>query len=701
MTTPTARPGRHPLVCTVLATVAYLALALFILRPVLPAPGKLLPYPALLDWSSTERVNLARLDHRDQSMVVSVVIRNAAILTSEPWSLFSGYGQCYPMPRSYTLGEHMFGTSFLAALPYLLTRDPIASYNAALVLTLWIPALTMYALSYAFTRSAAAAFVAGLLFMLVPGRIVDPSHPYVHGDLWAPLVVLFLHRLFTVGRWSDALLFALFLSLEVFESLYPLLACSLIVLIYGSVLLVRHRAKLVALLPKIALASAIVLASAWLVLGPYLETRTTWGLLEGRTSVMLELRHYGWGSIYFPGAMILGLAALGVVDRLHRPRLVRGEDPRLPILVAGVVVLWASTSGIPIPFTNVLLPSPIVVLRPWVPGLGAVRALNAVGITANLAWAFLAGYGALWLTERRGRLATIALVALITFFSLAFIYHGRFAKPMYGTWSFKMAAWEASPPAADVELLRRVAQGAVLDVPFPEMSRPSSVHLARHLLLNSYNPRATAACYNSFVSPVQDQIARLAAALPHRDASDALAALGFGTVVIDKERLDAATLQGFFDELRHLDNWERLRPVGKTGRLLAYRVSTPTEARSDFSLLAHDGAASGETTAKAGQPVELELVFVNRGDVIFRHPDPIEPSDLVVTWRDEAGSVIEEARTRALLPMAIAPRASFPIEVEVRAPAKPGSYVASVARAAQPDLPLAARRVHVQPPDAT
>src|SRR5690606_8941494 len=135
---------------------------------------------------------------------------------------------------------------------------------------------------------------------------------------------------------------------------------------------------------------------------------------------------------------------------------------------------------------------------------------------------------------------------------------------------------------------------------------------------------------------------QLAAALPDRNASDALAALGFGTVVIDKERLDPATLQTFFDGLRDLANWQRLRPVGKTGRLLVYRVSTPTEARRDHALLAGASAPADAVRAKPGEKLEVELWFHNGGDAIFRHPDPIEPSDVVVTWRDDAGRVVAE-----------------------------------------------------------
>lgn len=684
--------------CGALAALAYLVIALFVLRAVLPAPGRLLPYPALLDLESRRDMNLTLLDHRDQSMVVSVVSRNAALLTSEPWKLFSGFGQCHPMPRSYTLGEHMIGPSLFAALPYMLTHDPILSYNAALVLTLWIPGLTMFALAYRFTRSPAAAFVAGMLFQLVPGRVVDPSHPYVHGDLWVPLVVLFLHRLFTEERWRHALLFALFVSLEILESLYPLLGCAIIVLVYGGVLVVRHRRRLPALLPKIALASALVLAVAWLVLGPYLQTRDTWRLLGGRTSIMMNLTDYGWGSIYFPGVMILGLAALGLVDRLRGARLVAGEDPRLALFASGVIVIWCSTVGFPLPFTSRLLPSPIELLKPLVPGLDAVRALNAIGIAANLAWAFVAAYGILLLIEHRRAAVAVVTAATATCLTVLFLYDGRFAKPMFSVWSYRLDAWQASPKADDVALLRRTARGAVLDLPYPLMETPAASNLAPHLLLNAYDPRPTAACYNSFVSPVQLQIMELTHRLPSRAAADALAALGFGTLVLDKVRMDPRDLQSFFDGMRDLDASARLRPAGKTGRLLTYELSSAAPVSNDYAQLASADLppATVRRDAKDGR-ARVEVEIANRGDATFRLPDPIAPEDLEVRWRDADGAVVQSDTVRALLPMAIARDASFPITLTAAAPAQPGRYVVEVARAADPGRMVATRVVELQP----
>jgi hypothetical protein len=685
-------------ICVALASLAYLAIALFVLRAVLPSPGTLLPYPALLDWESHPSMDLTLLDHRDQSMVVSVITRNAAILSSTPWELFSGFGQCHPMPRSYTLGEHMIGPSLLAALPYRVTHDPILSYNVALVLTLWIPALTMFALSFHFTRSPAAAFVAGLLFQLVPGRVVDPTHPYVHGDLWAPLLLLFLHRLFTAGRWRDALLFALFLSLEIVESLYPLLGCALLVLVYGGVLAIRNVRALPALLPKIAVASAIVLGVAWIVLGPYLHMRDTWRLLSGRTSIMMNVSDYGWGSIYFPGAMILGLAALGLVDRLRGARRVAGEDPRLALFAGGVVVLWCSTVGLPLPFTDRLLPSPIEMLKPLVPGLDAVRALNAIGLTANVAWAFLAGYGALLLVERRRAPVASAVAATVTALTVLFLYQGHFAKPMFSVWSFRLDAWRASPKAADVALLRRTARGAVLDVPFPLMETPAAANLAPHLLLNAYDPRATAACYNSFVSPVQLQVMEMTHRLPSAASADALAALGFGTVVLDKVRMDPRDLQTFLDGLRDLDASERIQPAGTTGRLMTYRLSSTAPVRSDYALLG--SAESSPVAVRRGATdgsVRFEVEVANRGAATFRLPDPIAPEDLLVRWHDASGSVVQTDTVRALLPMALARGASFPVTLTTATPPTTGRYVVEVARAADPERVLASRMIDLQP----
>jgi beta-aspartyl-peptidase (threonine type) len=126
-----------------------------------PSPGipaSLLPYPA-----EAEKHGVVLLDRADQAFTVRAIADNANRLVTAPSTLFAT-GQCHPFPHPQTLGEHLLGESLLAAAPFALTRDPILTFNAVVLLSLLVPALAMYALARTWTGNAAAGFVAGLLF---------------------------------------------------------------------------------------------------------------------------------------------------------------------------------------------------------------------------------------------------------------------------------------------------------------------------------------------------------------------------------------------------------------------------------------------------------------------------------------------------------------------------------------------------------
>ena len=75
----------------------------------------------------------------------------------------------------------------------------------------------------------------------------------------------------------------------------------------------------------------------------------------------------------------------------------------------------------------------------------------------------------------------------------------------------------------------------VLDVPM----KPGELALQGHYLhWATYHGGDTAACYNSFVSPVQRAMAEVADRLPARSAQHALGALGVKTVVVHAEGFD-------------------------------------------------------------------------------------------------------------------------------------------------------------------
>ncbi len=686
--------------CAALASLVYLALALAVLAPALREPSRLLPFLALLEGEPgapplPRKPSL--LDHRDQKMVVSVVTRNAATLTSRPTELF-GDGQCYPMPRGYTLGEHMIGLGTLAALPWALTHDPILSFNVALVLTLWIAGTAMYALARHFTGSAPAAFVAGLLFELTPRRIIAVSHPYIHGDYWTPLALLFLHRTFARGGVANAVACAAFATLVLCESLYPIVALGLLLAVYVPYLSVLHRDRLRQAALPLALCAAWLLLAGWLIFGPYLETRATWGVLRGRVSTLARLENYLPGHIGFPGFLTTALVLVALVDRVRGARPVLGEDPRLAYLAGALLIVGVTIGRWSLPFLGIQVPSPLALAQRVVPGLDSVRALRAIGIGAGLPIAFLAGYGALVVLERVRPRTMVALLTATVAFVLASRYLPALARPTFGVSSLRLAAYEVRPPEEDIELVRATS-GPLLDVPFAWQG-PRKLAMSDDLLRVSYGPRPTAACYNSFVSPVQRQIDTLAAALPAREAADALAALGFRTVLLEKGQLLPRQRARFFEALRLQPRDEqRLTALGLTERLVAYRLESPLPVRRDFALL-----AAGAASAAPDTPVRLtgRVVFTNGGSETFRHPDPIAPSDLVVRWARPTGEVVHEEQARALLPIALAPGATTTIPLDGVRPPAPGPLVVTVARADEPGQVLARQTVEVEeaPPAA-
>ncbi|MEW6273140.1 MAG: hypothetical protein AB1689_28005, partial [Thermodesulfobacteriota bacterium] len=349
---PAAPPTRlgHALVA-----LLYLAIALWAYRAVLPSPGTLVAMPAAMVGKPP-----ATLYQGDQRFVVGALARQADQVLHDPAGL-AGHGLCYPLRASYTLGEHMFGETLLELPAYAATGDPVLSYNVMVVLSVWIGAIAMYAFALHWTRSAPAALIAGLLFAFHPGKVVNPAHPFVHGNLWTPLALLFAHRLVVTTRWRDALGLALFVCLQLLESFYQVLALAVLGSVYGSYLLLRHRGALPALLPKLLVVAVLAAAVTWLVFAPYLETRAVWNVLQGRARTLLfSPRDYlpGWAASV--GTVSLVLAAAGLADRLRGARRTAGVDPRLVMLVAGLLVFWCTLQPFRLPWLGVRLESPLV-----------------------------------------------------------------------------------------------------------------------------------------------------------------------------------------------------------------------------------------------------------------------------------------------------------------------------------------------------
>ena len=668
----------------VAAGLLLLLATLFVYRAVLPDISSRLPEPARHETRQQKLVY-----HADQVAVSGMIGLKASRMMADPLN-FAAKSSCYPLTAPYTLGEHMFGEAALGIVPHALSNNPVTTFNVVTFLHLWIAGLSMYILAYYWTRSIPAALVAAVVFALHPLRATNPAHLFTTGNIWTPLALLAAHRVIYAGRWRDTFALALILILQLLESFYQTFGLFLLGGIYGADLLWQYRDRLKSRIPQIAIFGGLTVAFACALFLPYLHARETWGILQGREStILLRATDYLPGGDAGIGWLTLVLALIGIGDRIRQPRKRNGVDPRLPLIAGGIAIFLCTVPTVP----GLGIPSPIFAFRAILPGMDGIRVLRSIAVGVFLVVDFLAAYDVLVLLEWVPRPGKIVLGTTLVGLALLEVTHPQISEMSFGRTSQIDARSAGLSPEVEA-LYRKVPEGSVLDLPayFGPWRKVADGPV--YLSAAGFHGQPTAACYNSFSTYVQDGIEELAKKLPDEKASDALYALGFRTLAIHEGR-------GGTNEARRLRpliaDPTRLELLGKADEVTLYKIKGSIEISEDLNHL-----QAGETFTYA-HPITQEkqwipIYITNRSEKVFRHPEPIEPRSVVITWKTPKGDIVSEGRSKAYLPLALGPgeKIGRGIEVEVP-PLPPGAYQVIVSFEDRPGTPLGRTRVRLQP----
>jgi hypothetical protein len=279
-----------------------------------------------------------------------------------------------------------------------------------------------------------------------------------------------------------------------------------------------------------------------------------------------------------------------------------------------------------------------------------------------------------------------------------------------------MAAHFVQPKPELLALYERLPQGPVLDVPFDYSAAgilnymPQGVlsYMPHYVFLSAYHARPIGGCYNSFVVRVQEDLAGLVSQLPDRAAVDALAGLGFRSLVVHDEfvvhhfaRLER--LAGFVVGLHPLDpELTHLTFLGRGANHTTYVLDHPvTTTTSDTALAIGETPALGTETplrVTAHSPqVDLLFGFRNGAAEVYHHPQPIEPSWLRLRWYSTAGALVHEDRVREMLPLALAPGQTMIRKITVPIGVAPGEYQLTLSRDTAPSIVLSRQRLSIVP----
>ncbi len=100
----------------------------------------------------------------------------------------------YPYSNTFAYHDHIFALGLIGLPIYVISQNPIITYNVLLLLSFILSAYGMYLLCREITRNEYAAFLAGLIFGLLPYRFAHLDHLNLLSIQWLPLCLLFLTR---------------------------------------------------------------------------------------------------------------------------------------------------------------------------------------------------------------------------------------------------------------------------------------------------------------------------------------------------------------------------------------------------------------------------------------------------------------------------------------------------------------------------
>jgi hypothetical protein len=600
-------------------------------------------------------------------------------LTTAPATLFDA-NILHPAPRTLALAEHMLGMLPLYAPVALMSHDPVLAHQTTLVLTFACAFLAAFALVEDWTGCWAAAFVAGALFALSPGRVAGLAGLQVESDFYLPLIPLCARRALVGRPWRWAILLPAVLVLQSLASLYLAYGAFVAVALLMSVAVVCDpgtRRYAIPVVASVAAAGAAVVVATL----PYLSASRS-GAIVAPTREFLRLASPPLLATGATPALLLALATAGFWCRGLRIGVHRGW---VAGLAAVAVVGHALAVGPQVEVGGWTVAGPYALLARVVPGFAAVRNPGRLNALTSLGLSALAGVGVAGALRwcGTGLWARVGTATAMTLAGLAVVYVVPTPHPLMRIETARTLpgayTWLATAPA-----------GPLVEIPYWDAERYAFHQRteARRMYLSTYHWHPILNGYSGHVPPTYPVVTALVRALPDRRATELLARVtGLRYVLVHRDELASRQRQ------RWREAWRQFELVGVFGGDVLLQLRAPPAP--DLLPALRDAAPSGTTllgtrlqplpprgrqaelsfasspprALLSGVAVDLEVEVKNVSSVTW--PALTVSRDHAVTfayrWEDQNGRVLSENSSAGGLPYDLAPHDSVRMPVAVEA----------------------------------
>lgn len=422
----------------------------------------------------------------------------------------------YPHTGTLAYSELNLVAGVLGLPVYAITKNAIAAHNSAVIVSLALSVLCMWALVRRLTGSSGAGVVAGTAFTFCPFVQSHTAHIQLLMVFTIPLTFLAFDRLRERPTLARGIALGLAVTLMglacAYYGIYGGVALGIAALLWARPDRRYWTAMAVALVAAAALTTAVLV--------PYRHAREASGatnalavrdgsgyVASAKDWLTSPARAHAWlnqsaAECAFPGLIALGLAAAGVMAARHGDRDARRVA--VAFLAIAVFAIWASFGARGGLYDVVSL----------VPGGSLLRAPVRFAIVAMFAIAVLAGFGVARLATGRRWLAP-ALVAGLVIELAAIPWPLRAAEPV---------------PRA-YEMLAELPRGVVVEYLFNYVT--SDFHNQTHAMFNStYHWQPLVNGYSDLIPPDFETIAVPINAFPDPASFELLHRLQVRYVVI-------------------------------------------------------------------------------------------------------------------------------------------------------------------------
>jgi hypothetical protein len=586
----------------------------------------------------------------------------------------------YPEANTLALSELVLPIMPIFAAIRSITGNPLIAYNATLLLSFPLSALSMLALVFYLTRRFPAALIAGFIYGFTPIRLAHLHRVQNEYMIWLPLLFLFFHLWLKRGRWKDALIVSGLFVLQYLTTVYTALYLIPILLVWYALhfaLSKRAPARLHLLqgLAAVAIALSILAPfilkyrqlSDWHVQPPeslkiFLSSDLWWNFFSTFPSNFLysnlfhNFTQHPYERFFFSGFFVVLLALLSL-------RRWADRNVRVMTVIAAVSFIFALGPFLQISRHVTRVPLPYHWIYDFLPGLEMLRAPARFGFIMIAALTVLCAYG--WLAFAEKFRISSAKLVLPTLFLLSVEF---FSAPIP---LLPLASGDRIPQAYHYLQKSVDAGGGVLEIPTHALPTTDSDFTDRiYTYFSAYHFKPIVVGYSGYFPPTFEPLIAETAKLPAADSLDLFEAIGVRTIILHTKLLDAAQMQRWDDALANGRRLAVLARFDDGGIVLSLKpILKISRDLNSLNWIFSTGAPHAGII-----PIELQPNGPPSGnaDYVVNPQLPLVGSTRVhALWRDTQNRIMQEQTLHIRLPYLLN-RAR--VEIPLKSPKLPGIY---------------------------